>query len=53
MKDQESLGFVALKNGWKLESDNELLQKLNKGNKNKTVLQYLKENQEQFNVYNQ
>jgi hypothetical protein len=26
---------------------------LNKGNKNKTVLQYLKENQEQFNVYNQ
>jgi hypothetical protein len=52
MKDQESLSYVALKNGWKLESDNQLIQKINKENKNPTISEYLEENKEKFDIYN-
>jgi hypothetical protein len=53
MKDQESLGLVANANGWKLGSNNEMIQKLNKDNPNKqTVEDYLNHHKDKFDTYN-
>lgn len=52
MKDEQSLYFLAMKHGFKLESKNPFIEKMNRDDTNPTAQEYIKNNNDKFAIYN-